>query len=72
MVTNGAPQVPEHPGECKSEILQSSDKDPRVTEAITEAVKLPHNYEAIIKDADSPVDNSSTEKLYNHPRGGVF
>jgi len=38
---DGAPQVPEHPGECKSEILQNSDKDSRVTEAITAEVKLP-------------------------------
>jgi hypothetical protein len=56
----------------RSEIPQSSDKDSRVTEAITTAVKLPHNYEAIIKHADSPVDNSSAEKLYNQLRGGVF
>ncbi|XP_057510722.1 protein PHLOEM PROTEIN 2-LIKE A1-like [Actinidia eriantha] len=35
-------------------------------------IKLPHNYEAIIKDADSPIDNSSTDKLYDQLQAGVF
>jgi hypothetical protein len=71
---DGAPQVPKDPKTSKSVIPQSSDKGSRVTEAKTAEVKLPlpHNYEAIIKDADSPVDNSSTEKLYNQLQGGIF
>ncbi|CAN1282004.1 Protein PHLOEM PROTEIN 2-LIKE A1 [Linum perenne] len=28
-------------------------------------VKLPHNWEAILRDADTPIDRSSPEKLYN-------
>ncbi|GAV64363.1 PP2 domain-containing protein [Cephalotus follicularis] len=35
----------------------------------TAEVKLPHNYEAIIKDADSPIDK---EKLYDQLCAGVF
>ncbi|CAK9187151.1 unnamed protein product [Ilex paraguariensis] len=35
-------------------------------------VKLPHRYEAILKDADSPIDSSSTEKLYEQLYAGVF
>ncbi|KAH7837926.1 hypothetical protein Vadar_019626 [Vaccinium darrowii] len=69
---DGAPQVPTDPKTSKSVIPQSSGKGSRVTEAKTAEVKLPHNYEAIIKDADSPVDNSSTEKLYNQLRGGII
>ena len=37
-----------------------------------EAPQVPHNYEAIIKDADSPIDNSSTDKLYDQLQAGVF
>ncbi|KAJ6358330.1 hypothetical protein OIU76_000104 [Salix suchowensis] len=35
-------------------------------------VKLPHNYESILRDADSPVDRSSVDKLYNQLNTGVF
>lgn len=38
----------------------------------TAAVKLPWNYEAIIEDADSPIDKSSKEKLYDQLCSGVF
>lgn len=35
-------------------------------------VKLPHNCEAILRDADSPVDRSSVDKLYDQLSTGVF
>nr|XP_027088996.1 lectin-like [Coffea arabica]XP_027088997.1 lectin-like [Coffea arabica] len=35
-------------------------------------LKLPHNHEEILKDADAPVDKSSTEKLYDQLYAGVF
>lgn len=38
----------------------------------TKEVKLPHNYEAIIKDADLPIDVSSKEKLLEQLQSGVF
>nr|DAD43885.1 TPA_asm: hypothetical protein HUJ06_002115 [Nelumbo nucifera] len=34
--------------------------------------KFPHNYEAIIKDADCPVNRSSIEKLLEQLYSGVF
>ncbi|GAB2220310.1 hypothetical protein Droror1_Dr00007954 [Drosera rotundifolia] len=37
-----------------------------------EETKLPHYYEAIIKDSDSPVDRSSVGSLYDQLHGGVF
>lgn len=37
-----------------------------------EIVKLPHNYEAILKDADSPVDMSSMDKFIFQLYAGVF
>lgn len=40
--------------------------------AIKVAIKLPHNYEAIIKDPDFPVDKSSPTKLLQQLRDGVF
>lgn len=33
---------------------------------------LPHNYEAIIKDADMRIDDSSMEKLYEQLYAGIF
>lgn len=35
-------------------------------------VKLPHNCESILRDADSPVDRSSVDKLYDQLSTGVF
>ncbi|KAL5731480.1 hypothetical protein ACHQM5_004204 [Ranunculus cassubicifolius] len=39
---------------------------------VKEVAKLPYNYENIIKDADSPINIPSTEKLYDHLYSGVF
>ncbi|KAL3523003.1 hypothetical protein ACH5RR_015837 [Cinchona calisaya] len=39
---------------------------------ISTDVKLPHNYEEILKDADASVDKSSTEKLYDQLCTGVL
>ncbi|XP_022715456.1 protein PHLOEM PROTEIN 2-LIKE A1-like [Durio zibethinus] len=37
-----------------------------------EKIQLPHNYEFILKDADSPVDISSIDKLFSQLHAGVF
>jgi len=37
-----------------------------------EAIKLPHNFEAVIKDSDSPINRSSPEKLLEQLRAGIF
>ncbi|XVF40047.1 hypothetical protein PTKIN_Ptkin01aG0081100 [Pterospermum kingtungense] len=37
-----------------------------------ERVQFPHNYEAILKEADSPVDMSSKDKLLSQLHAGVF
>ncbi|GMH31023.1 hypothetical protein Nepgr_032866 [Nepenthes gracilis] len=47
---------------CRSEATRKAEVD----------CKLPHNYEAIIKDSDSPVDVSSKAKLYEQLHNGVF
>ncbi|XWS16036.1 hypothetical protein CRYUN_Cryun34aG0051600 [Craigia yunnanensis] len=38
----------------------------------TEKIQLPHNYEAILKYSDSPVDLSSMDKLLSQLHAGVF
>ncbi|CAN0855030.1 Protein PHLOEM PROTEIN 2-LIKE A1 [Linum grandiflorum] len=35
-------------------------------------VKLPHNWEAILRDADTPIDRSSAEKMYNQLSHGKY
>lgn len=47
-------------------------KETKVCEAKEAEVKLPHMYEAIVKDADSPIDKSSVDKLYDQLCYGVF
>lgn len=39
---------------------------------LSQPMKLPHNYEAILKDADMQIDKSSMEKLYEQLYAGVF
>lgn len=41
-------------------------------ERLTEVIKLPHNYEAIVRESDFPIDESSPEKLYQQLQAGVF
>ncbi|XP_052201834.1 lectin-like [Diospyros lotus] len=66
-----------------TEVTRNQDEEPRkrVSEGsaidskvgrTTAQVKLPHNYEAIIKDADSPIDKSSPDKLSDQLQAGVF
>ncbi|KAJ0081722.1 hypothetical protein Patl1_11884 [Pistacia atlantica] len=35
-------------------------------------VAIPHNFHAILKDADSKIDTSSTEKVFKQLQSGVF
>ncbi|KAL6992049.1 hypothetical protein U1Q18_010160 [Sarracenia purpurea var. burkii] len=68
---DAAPQVREEP--TGKTIPQISNTDSRSRGTIAQ-VRMPHNYEAIIKDADSTVDNnfSSIDKLYDQLQAGVF
>ncbi|XP_058198258.1 lectin-like [Rhododendron vialii] len=67
------PQITEQGSTSIPIISHSTEKDSsRVSDATPPEVKLPHNYEAIVKHADSPFDSSSTEKLYNQLQAGVF
>ena len=61
-------QLSEKPGET---ISQTSDINPKAKET-TKAKQLPHKYAAIMKDADSPIDESSIEKLYDQLYAGVL
>lgn len=35
-------------------------------------LQLPKNYEAILEDADSQIDNSSSDRLYEQLYSGIF
>lgn len=48
----------------------SSEIKPRRNGRI--GLKLPHNYEAIVKDADTPLDKLSMDELYDQLYAGVF
>ncbi|KAJ8446587.1 hypothetical protein Cgig2_019740 [Carnegiea gigantea] len=43
-----------------------------IKEAKKDAIKLPHNFEAIINDSDSPINRSSPEKLLEQLQAGIF
>ncbi|XP_059625207.1 protein PHLOEM PROTEIN 2-LIKE A1-like [Cornus florida] len=66
-----APQTSQEPRNTTSQSQEARDIHYKATETTTE-LKLPHAYEDIVKDADSPVDKSSTEKLYHQLHAGVF
>ncbi|CAL5412869.1 unnamed protein product [Camellia sinensis] len=67
---------PQDKKEPKMTMSQSSDnidsKANGTTTTAAEVNKLPHNYEAIIKDADSPIVKSSIDMLYDQLQSGVF
>ncbi|XP_059625228.1 protein PHLOEM PROTEIN 2-LIKE A1-like [Cornus florida] len=66
-------EAPQSSQEPRNTISQSQDIHYKATETTPELnLPLPHAYEDIVKDADSPVDKSSTEKLYRQLHGGVF
>lgn len=52
---------------CESTILANGGK-----KVEAQVITLPHNYEAILTDADSPIDKSSTGRLYDQLRAGVL
>jgi len=54
-----------------STIVKSSETQSAAKPLIKE-LSLPHNYEHILKDADSPVDKSSREKICDQLYAGVF
>ncbi|KAL3575625.1 hypothetical protein D5086_023726 [Populus alba] len=53
-------------------IRQEKAADVKLQSKTVKEVKLPHNSEAILRDADSPVDRSSVDKLYDQLSTGVF
>ncbi|KAL2494071.1 Protein PHLOEM PROTEIN 2-LIKE A1 [Forsythia ovata] len=52
--------------------MQSKNTDHVKAIQTTTEVSLPHNCDNILKDADSPTDKSSTNKLYDQLCAGVF
>jgi hypothetical protein len=60
--SQGQPQRPEPKDAGK--IVKEVEKPPQI--------KLPHNYEAILKDADSPIDNSSPVKILEQLYAKVY
>ncbi|XP_021294754.1 lectin-like [Herrania umbratica] len=57
-------EKPAHP-----ELVNTQAKAMEKTEAI---IQLPQNYKAILKDADSPVESSSMDKLLSQLHAGVY
>lgn len=49
----------------------SSSKPPTERKPQVQA-QLPHNLEDILKDADSPIDRSSMDKLYQQLTAGIY
>lgn len=66
--SQGEASLAEEPSKTVS---RGPDTDTKAKETSPE-VKLPHNYEAIVKDADSPIDKSDINKLYEQLHAGVF
>ncbi|KAG8657480.1 protein PHLOEM PROTEIN 2-LIKE A1 [Manihot esculenta] len=65
---NAAEPQPQTKSEEKARNVMISDTNSkRVLE-----IKLPYNYESLLREVDSPVDRSSTEKLYHQLCTGVF
>ncbi|KAA8544784.1 hypothetical protein F0562_019512 [Nyssa sinensis] len=66
-------------GLSQDEATSQTSEEPRKTnitetqtQTTTQQILLPHNYDDIVKDADSPIDNSSVDKLYDQLYAGVF
>ncbi|KAK6268413.1 hypothetical protein QUC31_012573 [Theobroma cacao] len=57
-------EKPAHP-----ELVDAKAKAMEKTEAI---IQLPQNYKAILRDADSPVESSSVDKLLSQLHAGVY
>ncbi|CAN4080349.1 unnamed protein product [Withania somnifera] len=55
-------------------IMPQSRKNTETNETMesTRVLRFPHNYEEILKEADSSVDRSSMDKLYDQLYAGVF
>ncbi|KAJ0082921.1 hypothetical protein Patl1_11877 [Pistacia atlantica] len=57
--------------QSSQEVQVSHTKSQDVVEK-TNGVKLPHNYEAILKEADSPIDKSSPNKIKDQLYSGKY
>ncbi|KAK2975492.1 hypothetical protein RJ640_005801 [Escallonia rubra] len=75
-----APAPPSPPPQVPATPPPQAPREPRQTEQPSEngdtverkSPKKPHNCEAILKDADIPIDRSSVEKLLDQLYAGVF
>lgn len=67
---NDAAVVNEEPR--KSMPQSSKSIETNKTMEATRVVGFPHNYEEILKEADSSIDRSSMDKLYDQLYAGVF
>ncbi|KAJ0081720.1 hypothetical protein Patl1_11886 [Pistacia atlantica] len=55
-----------------SQEVQVSHTKSQDVEEKTNGIKLPHNYEAILKEADSPIDKSSPNKIKDQLYSGKY
>jgi hypothetical protein len=66
--TDLAKRSADHNHEAKMKEVRETEKT-RVAQVKQQ--QLPHNYEAIVKDADSPINNSA-EHLFGHLYAGIL
>lgn len=53
-------------------VLKTNESTQSAAKPLVNQLSLPHNYEYILKDADSTIDKSSREKLCDQLYAGVF
>ncbi|KAK3037087.1 hypothetical protein RJ639_029929 [Escallonia herrerae] len=66
------PQVPREPSQAPREPRQTQLPSKNGDTVEPKSPKKPHNCEAILNDADRPIDRSSVEKLHDQLYAGVF
>lgn len=67
---NDAAVLNEEPRKIMPQSSKSTETNK--TKEATRVLRFPHNYEEILKEADSSVDRSSMDKLYDQLYAGVY
>lgn len=65
-------KLPSSKKAVQNSTVVKSNETQSATKPLIKELSLPHNYEYILKDADSPVDKSSREKMCDQLYAGVF
>jgi hypothetical protein len=65
-------KLPSSKKAVQNSTVVKSNETQSATKPLIKELSLPHNYEHILKDADSSVDKSSREKMCDQLYAGVF